>query len=74
MPTRLCERTVNGQEVGLASVLAICQYDEDADFILYYCDADCRILTHTHHDSLEAAQEQAEYEYEGVSAAWIYVK
>jgi hypothetical protein len=69
-PTGACAHRVDGELVGAASGLAVCRYGEDAGVILYYCDERWQVMTHAHHQTLDEAKDQAEFEYEGVSATW----
>jgi len=61
---------VNGQVLGPAGGLAICQYADSTQFYLFYCSADWAVLTDTCHESLDEARHQAEWEYEGISKYW----
>jgi hypothetical protein len=66
-------RTVHragGAVLGPAAALAICQYDNDSQYYLFYCDENWSVQTDTCHASIDEAQAQAEFEYEGVSALW----
>jgi hypothetical protein len=69
-PTGRTTHRVKGQVIGPAGALAICQYDGDAQFYLFYCDENWNVRTDTAHGSLIDAKEQAEFEYEGVSQTW----
>ncbi|HWB59134.1 MAG TPA: hypothetical protein VG733_06570 [Chthoniobacteraceae bacterium] len=60
----------HGELQGSAHGLAICKYS-DAEFYLFYCDADWNVLNDTCHETLERAKEQAGFEYEGTSKTWI---
>jgi hypothetical protein len=52
--------------------LAICRYEGEEAFYLFGCDAEWNPITDTWHPSLEEAQQQAEFEYEGVRDTWQY--
>src|SRR5690348_3348676 len=52
------------------SNLAIAQYPEEAGFYLFQCDQRWNVITDTWHESVEAAETQAEFEYAGVSTIW----
>ncbi len=66
-----CKQIVAGELMGAAAGLAICQYAEEEDsFYLFGCDENWETVTDTWHQSLEEAKDQAEFEYEGVSATW----
>ena len=69
-PTGNCLQIVDGVATGPASALAICQYDGADGFYLFGCDSDWNTVTDTFHDTVEEAQAQAEFEYEGVSSTW----
>ena len=65
--------TVRGVLLGSAAGLAICRYEKDEDsYYLFGCDGDWATLSDTCHESLEKAQEQAEFEYAGVSRTWRF--
>lgn len=40
---------------------------------MFGCDGDWNTVTDTWHETLEGALEQAEFEYEGVTATWNVV-
>lgn len=65
-----CRHVVHGQMLGPARGLAICRYNGDPGFYLFYCDDQWNVLADTWHDSLAAARSQAEFEYEGVADTW----
>lgn len=69
-PTGNCRHTVDGRPLDPVNGLAICQYEGQAGFYLFYCDSDWRVLTDTYHDTLEGAKNQAEFEYVGVKGTW----
>ena len=71
--TRATGRTthrIGGEVIGPAEALAICRYEGDSQFYLFYCDAEWNVRTDTCHPSLEVAKEQAEFEYDGASGRW----
>ncbi len=70
VPTGRTRHEVGGELMGPATGLVIAQFHGNGGFYLYYCDSDWQVVTDTYHDSMVAAQEQAEYEYRGVSARW----
>jgi hypothetical protein len=72
--TRNCRQIVDGAIQDSASGLAICQFDGDDAFYLFGCDSDWNVVTDTWHQSLEEAQSQAEFEYEGVADTWQQVR
>jgi hypothetical protein len=53
--------------MGPAAGLAICRYDGEEGFYLFYCDAEWNVVTDTWHESLAAALKQADFEYLGLS-------
>jgi hypothetical protein len=60
--------------MGPMAGLAICQYAGQDAFYLFGCDADWQNVTDTWHQTLDDAQHQAEFEYEGVSKTWIFAE
>ena len=68
--TENCKQIVAGELMGAAAGLAICQYEGEDSFYLFGCDKNWETVTDTWHQTLEDAKEQAEFEYEGVSATW----
>ncbi len=68
--TENCTQIVARVVIGAAAGLAICQYEGEASFYLFGCDTDWNALSDTWHTTLLDAKNQAEFEYEGVSAAW----
>jgi hypothetical protein len=69
-PTARTTHRVAGDVLAPAAALAICQYDGDSQFYLFYCDDEWNVCTDTCHSSIDEAKHQAEFEYEGVSALW----
>lgn len=72
-PTGKCRQIVGGKLQGPAAGLAICQYNDEEAYYLFGCDAEWKTVTDTWHETLEEALQQAEIEYEGVSATWNVV-
>jgi len=68
--TGACDHIIGGAAWGPAARLAICQYEGDPGFYLLSCDAEWYGGTDTWHESIEAAMNQAEFEYKGVSQTW----
>jgi hypothetical protein len=60
--------------MGPMAGLAICQYAGEDAFYLFGCDPDWQSITDTWHQTLEEAQEQAEFEYERVSQTWTFAE
>ncbi len=65
-----CRHTVGGQEMGAFAGLAICHYQGDNSYYLFYCDSAWNAVTDTWHETIEDAMEQAEFEYQGVTTTW----
>lgn len=61
---------MNGVLQGQAAGLAICRYEAESGFYLFGCDAEWRCVTDSWCQTIEDAMNQAEFEYEGVSATW----
>lgn len=70
VPTGRTIHRVGSLVIGSTKGLAICKYEGDPGFYLFYCDDSWRVATDTYHDSLVAALRQAEFEYRGVSSVW----
>jgi hypothetical protein len=68
--TKRCRHRVGAEEMGSARALAICRYPGDEGYYLFRCDSDWKTLADTWHLSLEEAQQQAEFEYEGIGENW----
>ena len=60
--------------MGPMAGLAICQYAGEEAFYLFGCDADWQSVTDTWHETLNDAQDQAEFEYEGVNRTWVFAE
>jgi hypothetical protein len=69
-PTGSTAHFRGGQLQPAACALAICRYAKDSGIYLFYCTATWDVQNDTCHDSVEAAKEQAEFEYKGVSSLW----
>ena len=61
---------VAGAVQGPANGMAICQYEGEDSFYLFGCNENWEPITDTWHATIEAAKEQAEFEYEGISETW----
>lgn len=48
------------------SGLAICQYGDEEGIYLFYCDSEWNVLTDTLHQTVQDAEDQALFEYEGL--------
>jgi hypothetical protein len=66
LPTGRTRHVVEGEERGSFVALAIARYPEAEGVYLFYLDADGGVVTDTHHQSVDAAVEQADYEYIGL--------
>ena len=65
-----CRQIVRGVLQGAAAGLAICYFDGEEAYYLFGCDEDWNPVTDTWHQNLDEAKQQAEFEYQGVSATW----
>lgn len=54
--------------------LAICKYEQDPGYYLFYCDSNWNVLNDTYHDSKAQAIEQAELEFTGTGNTWVSVE
>ena len=70
-PTGYCRHIVAGVVQGAAAGLAICQYEGEACFYLFGCDANWNSVTDTWHETIDEAFGAAELEYVGVSKTWL---
>ena len=57
--------------MGRPELLKSVRYPSDTGFYLFYCGADGREMTDTLHDSIEKAQEQAEWEFGVKPSEWL---
>jgi len=64
-PTGNTRHEITGEHIDQFHGLAICKYQDDPGYYLFYCDENWIERTDTYHDSLEEAKEQAEFEYKG---------
>ena len=69
-PTGFTRHYVNGQLMETPQALAICQYDDDPGYYLFYCNAHWNVMNDTYHDSQQRAIGQAELEFMGTKATW----
>jgi len=67
-PTGNCVQIVRCEVQGPAAGLAICV--DKSGYFLFGCDSAWHVVTDTWHQTLEEAMNQAESEYEGISATW----
>jgi len=61
------------QVLSSARALAICQYESENNYYLFYCDGNWSVLTDTWHLNLSEAKHQAEFEYAGITKCWSAV-
>jgi hypothetical protein len=66
-PTGRTRHVVQGRDVTDFAALAIAQYDSDPGFYLFYCDEAWNPITDTYHETMDAAIEQAEFEFGSVA-------
>jgi len=53
----------NGVEAPSPALLRIVQYEDSWGYYLFSCDADAAEFTDTLHETIDAAKEQAEFEF-----------
>jgi hypothetical protein len=58
---------VAGSEPPKFAQLAIARYPDEPGYYLFYCDASWGVVTDTLHDSREAAEAQAAFEFDDVA-------
>ena len=58
-PTGKTRHTVNSEQVSDFYALAICKYENDSGYYLFYCNSEWDAITDTYHDTIERAKEQA---------------
>jgi len=61
---------VNGVDLTNIRALAICKYDDNEDYYLFYCDSGWKVMTDLCRETLDAALGQAEFEYKGIKEHW----
>jgi hypothetical protein len=69
-PTGRTRHLVGGAPIAKPSALRIVSYDGDPGFYLLYLDTEGKELTDTYHDTLEAALDQAEWEFGVTPDEW----
>jgi len=67
------KQIANGDVLGPATGLAICQYEGEEAFYLFACDKNWNSISDSWHESLSDAKAQAELEYQGTLLTWIAV-
>ncbi|WP_146575013.1 hypothetical protein [Botrimarina hoheduenensis] len=70
VPTGNTTHRVGGEVAGPCAGLAICSYDNDRGFYLFYCDERWEPATDTWHQTLDDAKAQAAFEYSGIEDHW----
>ena len=61
---------VDGKPLGPVPNLAICKYPIESEYLLFFCDADWKVLGCAGYPSLAAAKERADREYRGIGSKW----
>ena len=69
-PTGACRHIVGGEVPAPFRGLAICQYEGEDTYFLFYCDEKWEAVNDGWHESVDEAKSQAEFEFEGVSKTW----
>lgn len=69
-PTDACTHIIGGIKQSPFAGLAVCQYEREGYFYLFYCDEGWNPVTDSFHLTLADALRQAEFEYEGVAETW----
>jgi hypothetical protein len=68
--TNFTKHIVNGSERKDFCGLAICQYDGEEGYYLFYCDSNWNDVTDTWHANIESAKNQASSEFDNVISKW----
>jgi len=71
IPTGNTQHFAGDKLLGMAYGLAICKYETKNGYYLFYCDDKWIELADTWHQTIEDAQDQAEYEYAGITNNWV---
>ena len=50
--------------------IAICKSPDDESYYLFYCDSQWNVITDTLHQTVEIAEQQAEFEFKNVELMW----
>jgi hypothetical protein len=66
LPTGRTRHVVDDEQSGQFAALAIARYPDAEGVYLFYLDAGGGVGTDTHHESIQAAVAQADYEYIGL--------
>jgi carbon monoxide dehydrogenase subunit G len=70
-PAGNTKQIVGGTLLGPAYGLAICKYENESGYYLFGCDNNWNSITDTHHETIEDAIDQGEFEYEGTRNKWM---
>ena len=62
---------VNDRQMKEPYGLALCSYEEDPGFYLFYCNSNWEAMNDSYHDTIDLAKEQAEFEFVGTKNTWI---
>jgi hypothetical protein len=62
-PSGRARHVVNGDEVTRFAAVAIARYDDSSSAHLFYCDRDWQVVTDTEHEDVDAAIQQANFEF-----------
>jgi len=68
------EHFAGGKLMETSYGLAICRYENEKGFYLFYCDSSWETIADTCHDSVEDAKDQATFEYTNTENSWVYIK
>ncbi len=63
IPTGRTVHRIGGNVVPPPAALQIARYEGDPGFYLFYCSATGEVVTDTYHETLDAALDQAEFEF-----------
>jgi hypothetical protein len=69
-PTGKTVHYFGNNELPLPFSLEIAQYEDDNGYYLLYLDKNGEVQTDTYHDSIHAAMEQAEWEFDISEEEW----
>jgi hypothetical protein len=68
------KQIVNGDLVKDFYGLAICTYNNDKGYYLFYCNENWETITDAWHETMEEAVDQAVFEYTNTENGWIRIK
>jgi len=55
----------------IAFGLAICKCGQESGYYLFCCDDNWEEFSDTWHETIEDAEDQAEYQYPGINSYWV---